>query len=271
MKIRFVLSKTLVYGFLIAAGIIAAFPFLWMVIAATNKSVDVVRGKFFFGLNLIENIKTLVNTVTIGRSFWNSLRNALAGTLASLFVCSLAGYGFQIYRNKAKDRLMSILLLSMMVPFASVMVPLFRLFSQAKLLNTTMGIILPSVSTAFLIFFFRQNSASFPLEIVQAARVDGLGEFGIYARVYVPVMAPTFAAAAIIVFMGAWNNYLWPLIILLKQESQTMPILLATLTSGYVTDYGILMLAISICTIPTLLIFITQQRRFVEGILGSVK
>jgi lactose/L-arabinose transport system permease protein len=109
------------------------------------------------------------------------------------------------------------------------------------------------------------------MEIVQAARVDGLGEFGIYALVYVPVMAPTFAAAAIIVFMGAWNNYLWPLIILLKQQSQTMPILLSTLTSGYVTDYGILMLGISICTIPTLIIFVTQQRRFVEGILGSVK
>jgi lactose/L-arabinose transport system permease protein len=264
-------SKIVLYFFLVIAGIIAAFPFLWMVIAATNKSVDIVRGKFFFGLNLIENIKTLVSTVTIGRGFWNSLRNALAGTLTSLFVCSLAGYGFQIYRDKAKDRLMSVLLLSMMVPFASIMVPLFRLFSQAKLLNTTMGIVLPSVSTAFLIFFFRQNSASFPIEIVQAARVDGLGEFGIYARVYVPVMAPTFAAGAIIVFMGAWNNYLWPLIILLKQESQTMPILLATLTSGYVTDYGILMLAISICTIPTLLIFVTQQRRFVEGVLGSVK
>jgi lactose/L-arabinose transport system permease protein len=166
---------------------------------------------------------------------------------------------------------MAILLLSMMVPFASVMVPLFRMFSQAKLLNTTLGIVLPSISTAFLIFFFRQNSASFPMEIVQAARVDGLGELGIYARVYVPVMAPTFAAAAIIVFMGGWNNYLWPLIILLKQESRTMPILLASLTAGYVTDYGILMLAIAICTVPTLFIFITQQRRFVEGVLGSVK
>jgi lactose/L-arabinose transport system permease protein len=183
----------------------------------------------------------------------------------------MAGYGFQIYRDKAKDRLMSILLLSMMVPFASVMIPLFRMFSQARLLNTTAGFILPSLSTAFLIFFFRQSSVSFPMEIVQAARVDGLGEFGIYLRVYVPIMAPTFAAAAIVTFMANWNNYLWPLIILQRQESQTMPLLIAGFTAGYTTDYGMLMLAVAVCTLPTLLIFITQQRRFVEGILGSIK
>ncbi|MDR1655470.1 MAG: carbohydrate ABC transporter permease [Treponema sp.] len=271
MKTRNGFTPLIMYLFLAAAGVIASFPFFWMVLAATNKSVEVVRGRFFFGLNTLENWKTLTSTYTLHLSFGNSLRNALIATLLSLFVCSLAGYGFQIYRDKAKDRLMAILLLSMMVPFASVMVPLFRLFSQMKLLNTTMGIVLPGVATAFLIFFFRQNSANFPMEIVQAARVDGLGEFGIYVRIYVPVMSSTFAAAAIIVFMGAWNNYLWPLIILLKKESQTMPILLASMTQGYTTDYGMLMLGISICTIPTLLIFITQQRRFVSGILGSVK
>jgi lactose/L-arabinose transport system permease protein len=183
----------------------------------------------------------------------------------------MAGYGFQIYRDKYKDRLMSILLLSMMVPFASIMVPLFRMFSQWNLLDTTAGFILPSISTAFLIFFFRQSSVSFPLEIVQAARVDGLGEFNIYLRVYLPVMAPTFAAAAIVTFMNNWNNYLWPLIIMQRQESQTMPLLVTSLTSGYTTDYGILMLAVSICTLPTVILFFTQQKRFVAGILGSVK
>jgi lactose/L-arabinose transport system permease protein len=183
----------------------------------------------------------------------------------------MAGYGFQIYRDKRKDRLMSILLLSMMVPFASKLVPLYLMFSRAKLLDTTLGFILPFISTAFLIFFFRQSSMSFPMEIVQAARVDGLGEFGIYLRIYVPIMAPTFAAAAIVTFMNNWNNYLWPLIILQKQENRTMPIMLSGLTAGYTTDYGILMLAVTICTLPTLFLFVTQQKRFVAGILGSVK
>ncbi|MDR2535260.1 MAG: carbohydrate ABC transporter permease [Treponema sp.] len=271
MKKRYNVSNLILYGFLGLTVLASAFPFFWMISGATNKSVDIVRGNVFPGLYLAENIKTLFTTAALGRAFLNSLRNTVSGTIASLFICSLAGYGFQIYRDKAKDRLMTVLLLSMMVPFAAVMIPLFRMFSQAKLLNTTLGIILPSLSTAFLIFFFRQNSVSFPMEIVQAARVDGLGEFGIYARIYVPVMTPTFAAAGIITFMGGWNNYLWPLIVLLKQESQTMPLLIAAITAGYTVDYGMLMLAVTICTLPTVIIFFTQQKHFVAGILGSVK
>jgi lactose/L-arabinose transport system permease protein len=259
------------YIFLIIVSVFSAFPFLWMISAATNKSVEIIKGRILFGTYFIENIKNLFTTANVGTSFFNSLRNAVIGTLISLFVCSMAGYGFQIYRDKNKDRLISILLLSMMVPFASVMVPLFKMFSVMNLLDTTAGFILPSVSTAFLIFFFRQSSMSFPYEIVQAARVDGMGEFGIYVKIYLPVMAPTIAAAAIVTFMNNWNSYLWPLIIMQSQESRTMPLLITGLTAGYVTDYGMLMLAVSICTLPTLLLFVTQQKRFVAGILGSVK
>jgi lactose/L-arabinose transport system permease protein len=259
------------YSFLIIVSVFSVFPFLWMISAATNKSVDIIKGRMLFGTYFIENIKHLFTTVNVGRSFFNSLRNTLAGTLVSLFVCSMAGYGFQIYRDKNKDRLMSVLLLSMMVPFASVMIPLFKMFSIMSLLDTTAGFILPSISTAFLIFFFRQSSMSFPYEIVQAARVDGMGEFGIYIKIYLPVMAPTLAAAAIVTFMTNWNSYLWPLIIMQSQESRTMPLLITGLTAGYTTDYGMLMLAVSVCTLPTIMLFITQQKRFVAGILGSVK
>jgi lactose/L-arabinose transport system permease protein len=264
-------SRIFVYIFLIIICFFSAFPFLWMLSAATNKSIEIVKGKVFFGTYLLENIKTTLRTVNLGRAFWNSMRNSVAGTLTSLFICSMAGYGFQIYRDKGKDRLIGLLLLSMMVPFASIMVPLFRMFSRANLLDTTMGFILPSISTAFLIFFFRQSSASFPHEIVQAARVDGLGEFGIYAKIYLPVMAPTFAAAAIVTFMNHWNNYIWPLIIMQSQQSQTMPLLTSGMIAGYTTDYGMLMVTVSVYTLPTAILFITQQRRFVAGVLGSVK
>ncbi|MDR1902688.1 MAG: carbohydrate ABC transporter permease [Treponema sp.] len=271
MKKHIPLSTIIMHIFIIIVCVFSAFPFFWMLSAATNKSVDIIKGQVFFGGYLAENAKQLIKTVTLGRAFWNSLRNTVIGTLVSIFICSMAGYGFQVYRDKNKDKLMSVLLMSMMIPFASIMVPLFRMFSQVNLLDTTMGFILPSISTAFLIFFFRQSSMSFPMEIVQAARVDGLGEFGIYLRVYFPVMAPTFAAAAIVTFMNHWNNYLWPLIIMQKQESQTMPLLITGLTAGYTTDYGMLMLAVTICTLPTMLLFVTQQKRFVAGVLGSVK
>jgi lactose/L-arabinose transport system permease protein len=268
---KITLSKILLYVFLVVVGFISILPFYWIVSGATNKSVEIVRGRMIPGINLLENWKALFKTIPILRGLFNSVRNAVIGTAGSLFICSMAGYGFQIYRSKAKDRVMGILLLSMMIPFAAVMVPLFRLTSALKLLNTTAGIVLPGLSTAFLIFFFRQCSQSFPMEIVQAARIDGVGEFGIYARVYFPIMAPTFAAAGIVTFMGAWNNYLWPLIVLQKETSRTLPILIAQLTQGYVIDYGSLALAITVTTIPTMLVFITQQHRFVAGILGAVK
>jgi len=259
------------YAFIIIFCLFSVFPFYWMLVGATNQSADVVTGKLTFGTYLFENIKTMIKTLNVGRAFWNSLRTTLIQTVLSIMVCSMAGYGFQIYRDKGKDRLMKILLLSMMIPFATTMVPLFKMFSKIHLLNTTLGFVLPSISTAFLIFFFRQNSMSFPIETIQAARVDGLSEFMIYCRVYLPIMKPTFAAAAIVTFMNGWNNYLWPLIVMQSQKMQTMPLLVTGLTSGYVTDYGLLMLCVTIMTLPTVLIFFTQQKRFVEGIIGSVK
>lgn len=259
------------YTFIIIFCLFSVFPFYWMLVGATNQSADVVTGKLTFGSHLFENIKTMMKTLNVGRAFWNSLRTTLIQTILSIIVCSMAGYGFQIYRDKGKDRLMKILLLSMMIPFATTMVPLFKMFSKIHLLNTTLGFVLPSISTAFLIFFFRQNSMSFPIETIQAARVDGLSEFMIYCRVYLPIMKPTFAAAAIVTFMNGWNNYLWPLIVMQSQKMQTMPLLVTGLTSGYVTDYGLLMLCVTIMTLPTVLIFFTQQKRFVEGIIGSVK
>ena len=265
------ITKTLEYTFIVVVCLFSIFPFYWMLAGATNRSVDVITGKITLGTNLFGNIKTMMSSVKLPRAFWNSIRTSAIQTILSIIVCSMAGYGFQIYRDKAKTRLMNILLLSMMIPFATTMVPLFKLFSRFHLLNSTMGFVLPGVSTAFLIFFFRQNSVSFPIETIQAARVDGLNEFQIYLRVYVPIMAPTFAAAAIVTFMTAWNNYMWPLIVMQNQKMQTMPLLVSGLTAGYVTDYGLLMLCVSIMTIPTVVLFFSQQKKFIEGVTGSVK
>ena len=259
------------YLFIIIICILSIFPFYFMIVSATNKSTDVIAGRMVPGLYLFQNIKNMVENVDIGRGLWNSFRTTVIQTLLSIFVCSLAGYGFQVYRDKHKDLLMKILLLSMMIPFASIMVPLFKMFSSAHLLNTTLGFVLPSISTAFLIFFFRQNSQAFPIETIQAARIDGLNEFQIYLRVYFPIMSPTFAAAAIVTFMNGWNNYMWPLIVMQSQKMRTMPLIVTGRTAGYVTDYGLLMLSVSIMTLPTIILFFTQQRRFVEGVTGSVK
>ena len=166
---------------------------------------------------------------------------------------------------------MSILLLAMMVPFAATLIPLFKLFTGLGLQSTWIAFILPTISTPFLIMLFRQSTRTFPREIIEAARIDGLSEIKIFAKLYFPTMKSTYAAAMTITFMNAWNNYLWPKVIMNTKESQTMPMLVANLTSGYVTDYGMLMLAVLFCTLPTVIIFFCLQKSFAEGITGAVK
>ncbi len=259
------------YLFLTIVSIISVFPLYYMVVAATNESVEVVRGKLLPGTYLFENIKNLISAQDVGTAMWNSFRYASILTLASLIICSLAGYGFEIYHDRGKDKIMAILLLAMMVPFAATMIPLFKMFSKADLLNTVIGFILPTISTPFLILLFRQSARSFPTDIIEAARIDGLSEIRIFFKMFIPTMRSTYAAAMTITFMNGWNSYLWPMVIMNDIKSATMPMLISRLTAGYVTDYGMLMLAVTICTVPTIIIFFLLQKSFAEGITGAVK
>jgi lactose/L-arabinose transport system permease protein len=265
------ITAALKHLFLIICSLISVFPFYWMIVSSTNEGVEVMRGRLLPGTHLIDNITGLANSTYLHQAVLNSLRNASIQTVFSLAVCSVAGYGFIIYKDKAKNAVMNLLLLSMMVPAATTIIPLFRLFSRVGLIDTLPGFILPSISTAFLIFFFRQNTVTFPQEMIQAARVDGLGELGIFIRIYMPIMKPSYAAATTIVFMGAWNAYLWPLIVLQSQENQTLPMLISSMLSRPALDYAHLMLAVTITTLPTLILFSVLQRSFVEGVLGAVK
>ena len=259
------------YVFLCIVSFISVFPLYWMVSAATNKSVDVTRGRLIPGTYLIENFKNLVNSQNIGRALGNSFKYAVILTLVSLVICSLAGYGFEIFHDKGKDIVMNIILLAMMVPFVATLIPLFQMFSKAGWLNSTIGFILPTLSTPFLIMMFRQSARSFPHDIIEAARIDGLSELRIFFQMFIPTMRSTYAAAMTITFMNAWNSYLWPKVIMTDEKSMTMPMVVANLTQGYVTDYGMLMLAVLICTLPTAVIFFCLQKSFAEGITGAVK
>lgn len=264
-------ANVLMYIVLTIVSIISVFPIYWMAVSATNKSVDVTNGKLVPGGYLIENIKALFASQNVQAAMFNSFKYAIILTICSLVICSLAGYGFEIYHDKGKDFVMSILLLAMMVPFVATMIPLFRMFSSAGLLNSTLGFILPTISTPFLIMMFRQSARSFPHDIIEAARIDGLSEIQIFFRMFVPTMRSTYAAAMTITFMNAWNNYLWPKVIMQDDTSITMPMLVANLIEGYVTDYGVLMLAVLLCTLPTVIIFFMLQKSFAEGITGAVK
>lgn len=259
------------YLFLCIVSFFSVFPLYWMICAATNKSAEVISGRLIPGLYFVENFKNLMTSQDIVKSLGNSFKYSIILTLISLVVSSLAGYGFEIYHDKAKDMVMSIILLAMMVPFVATMIPLFQMISKAGWLNTTIGFILPTISTPFLIMMFRQSARSFPHDIMEAARIDGLSELRIFFQMFMPTMRSTYAAAMTITFMNAWNSYLWPKVIMTNTESQTMPMVVANLTQGYVTDYGMLMLAVLICTLPTAIVFFCLQNAFAEGITGAVK
>lgn len=271
------LKRIVIYGFLTIVSAISVFPFLWMIVGATNKSVDVTKGRLLPGSNFLENMKTLLDTTDLVSALMNSAKISIATTILSLIIASLAGYGFEIYRSKAKDVVFNILLLSMMIPFAALMVPLFRMFGKVSQvfpaigIDTLMSVVLPTMTTAFLIFFFRQSTKMFPKELIEAGRIDGVSEIGIFIRIFIPTMKTTYAAAAIITFMASWNNFLWPLVVLQSPENQTIPMLISNLGSSYSPDFGVIMTAIVIGTIPTALVFFLMQKHFVAGMMGSVK
>lgn len=260
-----------VYLFLSVAAVLSLFPFYWMIAGATNKAVDITSGRLLPGAELLTNFKNLLAGTNILQAFYNTSKITLIATVLTLIITSLAAYGFEMYTSKFRERIYKGFLLSMMVPFAALMIPLFTLIVKLKLINNYWGIILPTIASAFLVFFFRQNFKAVPKEMIEAARIDGAGEFRIFFSIVLPPMKSTFAAAAIIVFTTHWNNFLWPLIVLQTDKAKTLTLVISSLSSAYFVDYGVLMLAIIIATFPVIIIFLAMQRQFVEGMIGSSK
>ena len=266
-----IVRRGLVYLFLVVAAFVSIFPFIWMIVSATNTAADVLAGKSSFGTALWDNIVMFFTQVDVARVFWNSAFLAIVGTVLTLIISSLAGYGFEMFRSRVRERIFGFLLLMLSIPFAALMIPLFIMMANLKLINTYAAILLPAIASIFIIFYFRQATKAFPSELRDAARIDGLKEWQIFLYVYLPVMRSTYAAAIIIVFMANWNNYLWPLIVLQTNEQKTITLVIQSLSSAYYPEWGVIMVGTVLATLPTLIIFFLLQRRFVEGMLGAVK
>jgi len=265
-----VLRRAPLYIFLTIASVLSVFPLFFMVVSATNTSAQVLGSRLLPGTNLLNNLHALMGQQPLLSALYHSSLNAVLTTIGALIFCSIAGYGFEVYHSKGKDVVMNIILLAMMIPFAATMIPLFRMFSQFGF-PTTLSVVLPAIATPFLILLFRQSARSFPHEMLEAARVDGLSELSIFLRIFIPTMRSTYAAAAVITFMAAWNNFLWPRVIIINNSEQTMTMLVSNFRAGYVIDYGVLMLAVLIASLPTMIIFLVLQRSFANGIVGAVK
>ncbi len=271
--------NVLKYVFLSIVSLISVFPFYWMIVAATNKSVDVTRGTLVPGGYLVENLKSVfASDLQFLNAYKNSLVIAVTTTALAMIVSSAAGYAFVVYKTKTRERIFDFIFASMMVPFAALMVPLFRLFSNFNNwglkfigINSPAAVIITGIATAFLIFFFKQNAQTFPKELIEAARIDGLSEVKIFFTMFIPTMKSTYAAAIVVTFMGSWNSYLWPLIALQEGKQRTLPLILSAMGASYTPDYGMMMAAVVLATIPTAIIFFVMQKQFVAGMTGSVK
>ena len=264
-------SRFFMYAFLIIVSFISVFPLYWAFISACNNTQQILGGRMIPSTHLMENLRNLFAQQDVLTALKNSFATTLFQVVLSLAISSIAGYGFEIYHDKWKDRVMSVLMLAMMVPFVAVLVPLFQMFSKMGLLNTWVGFFLPSLATPFLIMYFRNSARTFPKDTIEAARIDGLNEFQIFVRMFVPMMKPTYAAAATITFMNAWNSYLWPKVIMQTSNATTMPMLVSNLMGGYVIDYGVVMAGVTICSLPTVIIFFCLQKSFTNAVVGAVK
>jgi len=204
--------------------------------------------------------------------FKNSMILTVVQVALTLFISAFVSYGFAAYEFKGKNLLFTCVLLIMMVPFEILLLPLYTQINDLGLMNTFSGIVLPGVANASTIFFFRQYLRSVPREIIASGRVDGASEYGIFFRLIIPVMKPSFAAMAILNGMNSWNNLLWPFMVLADQSKFTLPIGLKTLLTPYGNNYDLLFVGSFFSIIPIFILFLCFQKYFIEGLTaGAVK
>lgn len=262
---------------------VTLFPLYAIVLASLKPTTEIFRKglnvQWDFAIMSFENYKHLF-TGNEGYFQWfgNSLLITFVQTVATLLVSAFVGYGFATYDFKGKNLIFTCVLLVMMVPLEIIILPLFKLLvgigdlTGIQMIDTYWGIILPFVAQALPIFFFRQYMSGLPHDFVDAGRVDGCTEYGIFARIMLPLAVPSFAAMGILVGMNSWNGFLWPLIVLRSQSKLTLPLGLASLLTPYGNNYAVLIAGSVMAIIPILILFISFQRYFIEGMTaGGVK
>ena len=250
------------YVAMVLVLLVVALPLYWVIVTSLKPADQVYTSPpaWLPHPPTAGGYSRMLADLPIGDYFRNSL--VITGVLAAIKIVLgvLSAYAFVFLRFPGRGVLFVVVLAALMVPNQITVISNYALISQLGWTDTFQGIIVPLAGVAVGTFLMRNHFQTLPREIIEAARIDGLKELSIFARIYVPTMKSTFAAAAVITFMASWNNFLWPRVILLDNAVQTMPMLIANLTAGYVTDYGVLMLAVLLTSLPTILIFLILQR-----------
>jgi multiple sugar transport system permease protein len=268
------LARALVNGLLIGVAAVALFPLLWMLSVSfmAPGAASALPPPLLPRHASWDNYRELFVHAGMGRYLLNSLLVAGTITVLSLACNLLAGYAFAKLRFAGRERLFQALLGALVIPAQVAMLPLFLLLKYIGMVNSYAGVVVPALATVFGIFLVRQYSLSIPDEMLEAARIDGASEGQIFRRVVLPTLQPIIVTLALFVFLGSWNDFLWPLIILTDQSNYTLPVALAALSREHVQDIEMMMAGSVVTVAPVLILFLALQRYYIRGMLaGSVK
>ncbi len=268
------LSSIGLHALLICIGGITLTPLLWMVAASLMPDGQAST----FPPALIPREVTLIHYVSLftrlnlARYLFNSAFLSFAVTAIALAVNSMAGYAFAKFRFKGRDPLFKVLLSSMVIPAQVTMLPLFLMLNKMGVINSYVGVIIPGMASVFGIFLIRQFAQSIPDSLIEAARIDGAGDFRIYRSLVLPLCKPILITLGIITFMGTWNDFLWPLIVMTDDSMYTLPVAIANLSLEHVQDVELMMAGAVITVAPVLILFAAVQKYYIGGLMaGGVK
>ena len=261
----------LAYCALSVGTVLTLLPLLWMVSASVMPAGEATAAghRLFPSVVTFEHYRALFTRLHLARYLVNSTVLAAAVTLISLFLNSLAGYAFAKFRFNGRDSLFRLLLAALVIPGQVTMLPLFLMLKGMGCINTYWGVIIPGMASIFGIFLIRQYALSIPESLLDAARIDGAGEFRIYWSLVLPACKPILVTLAIFTFMGTWNDFLWPLIVLTDSDMYTLPVALANLLGEHVQDTELMMAGSVLTVLPVVLVFAVLQRYYIEGIMGG--
>ena len=268
------LSAVVLHGVLILGAIVTLVPLAWMVSASVMPTgeASAYPPSFLPSRVTFVHYRTLFSSLNLGRCLLNSAFIATTATALCLLFTSMAGYAFARLRFPSRDRIFRSLLAGMVIPAQVSMLPLFLLLKSLGLVNTYWGVLVPYLAPIFGIFMIRQYALSVPGELLDAARVDGAGEFWVYWHVVLPLCRPILVTLAVFMFIGTWNDFMWPLIELTDDRLYTLPVALANLVGEHAQDTELMMAGSVLTVLPVLVLFLAMQRHYIEGIMmGGVK
>lgn len=273
---RRILEDAMLHLVLILIALFMILPFVWMLSTSLKPVSEVFQSppQLISPNANLDAYRTLFEDKGFARNVWNTFLIASSATALRLFFCALGGYGFAKYSFRGKGALFSFVLATLVIPFGIMLIPLYYIMLQLHWIDSFWPLIIPGAANAFGIFFMRQYISTIPDELLDAARIDGAREFAIFRRVILPMISPGLVSLGLIFFMGSWNDYLFPLVILKSPSNFTLPLTIQTLVAGGLGRpiYNLQMAGSVISIVPLLIIFLLFQRRFIDGITaGAVK